>query len=236
MVQIESPDVAPAGQSYFITDGTPIFNFQFLRPLCLARGRIFPSLIIPTKYMLKVAYIFEKLYLFSSYYLPITIEPFLVRAEVLKVGVSHSFSIEKAKKDFGYCPTKNSIEGSIEIAEYYKNNLLSNKDYFEFVDLVSLRWIMMMNIIMVVFLSQYRGYNLSFGIEIFNEYTFLPKQINLLFLIYGCYIFISTLCAIYAWKLSHMKGCENTWFLWMIQTFFVGYPSLMKLHQRKTTF
>ena len=115
-----------AGQCYFISDGTPIDNFLFLRPLCEARLCAFPSLTVPTSFILIVAYLSEKLY-FLSKNLGWPIEPLLTRAEVYKVGVTHTFSIEKATRHFGYAPTLTSTEGARRIGAYYS---LGNDPYF----------------------------------------------------------------------------------------------------------
>ena len=79
-------DTAPCGKAYSISDGTPIDNFEFFRPLCLARKAEFPSVTIPTFLASIIALICEIVYLFFSSIPPfLHIEPFMTRSEVHKV-------------------------------------------------------------------------------------------------------------------------------------------------------
>lgn len=82
---------------YFISDGTPIDNFEFFRYLCEARMRAYPNIVLSLQFMLFVGYLYEKLYLNFK------LDPLLTRTEVLKVGNSHYFSIEKAKREVSRC-------------------------------------------------------------------------------------------------------------------------------------
>ena len=43
----------------------------------------------------------------------------MTRAELYKVGVTHYFSVDKARKDFGYNPHISSSEGATRLADYY---------------------------------------------------------------------------------------------------------------------
>lgn len=79
-----SSSVAPYGRCYAISDGTPIDNFEFLKPLCEARLCEFPTLTIPTPAVICFAYLCEKMYFFFKL-LGIQVEPFLTRSEVYKV-------------------------------------------------------------------------------------------------------------------------------------------------------
>lgn len=97
MLNTTDTTTVPYGQAYFISDGTPVSNFHFLKPLCEARKRVFPSTVIPTSFMLAVSHVMESLY-FGLKWLSggrIRLVPVLTRAEVLKVGVTHYFSIGK---------------------------------------------------------------------------------------------------------------------------------------------
>jgi hypothetical protein len=79
---------APCGKAYSISDGTPVDNFEFFRPLCLARKAEFPSVTIPTFLALIIAFFCEIVYLFFSSIPPfLHIEPFMTRSEVHKVCV-----------------------------------------------------------------------------------------------------------------------------------------------------
>ena len=111
---------APAGRAYFISDGTPISNFEFLRPLCSARGCNFPTITLPVSIAVLLAAICEDFYRITKA-LCLPISPFLTRAEVYKVGVTHFFSIAKAQKELNYRPTISSQEGAELVANYYRS-------------------------------------------------------------------------------------------------------------------
>ena len=75
---------SPCGKPYFISDGSPIDNFEFLKSLCEARLCTYPKLVLPTFLFIILGKILEKIYhnfkLFS-----IRFDPFLTQAEVMKV-------------------------------------------------------------------------------------------------------------------------------------------------------
>ncbi|XP_005413300.1 PREDICTED: short-chain dehydrogenase/reductase family 42E member 1 [Chinchilla lanigera] len=89
-----------SGQPYFISDGRPVNNFEFFRPLVEGLGYTFPSTRLP----LTLVYCFAFLTEMSHFILGrlYNFQPFLTRTEVYKTGVTHYFSLEKAKKDLGY--------------------------------------------------------------------------------------------------------------------------------------
>ena len=64
------------------------------------------------------------------------VEPFLTRTEVLKVGYTHYFSIDKAKRDFGYQPLISSENGMAKVAACYSLTTLESKDYFKVVGMI----------------------------------------------------------------------------------------------------
>jgi nucleoside-diphosphate-sugar epimerase len=101
---------APAGRAYFISDDDPIDNFQFLRPVIEVRGKSYPSLVLPVWLCLSLAWLMELVYMLTG------IGPLLTRAEVVKVGVTHTFSIARAKRELGYRPLCSSREGAREMA------------------------------------------------------------------------------------------------------------------------
>jgi nucleoside-diphosphate-sugar epimerase len=111
--------VAPFGQCYAISDGTPIDNFQMLKPLCEARLCAYPDLEVPTAAALQLALLLETVHACLNFF-GIPNSPFLTRSEVHKVGVTHFFSIEKARLELGYNPLISSTEGSERIAKYYR--------------------------------------------------------------------------------------------------------------------
>jgi len=128
---VENPSEVPAGRPYFISDGSPIDNFLFLKPLCESRGRNFPYIVIPTTYMLYLAYLCETAHKVSLSLFRWHVEPFLTRAEVYKVGVTHYFSIANATRDLGYIPTISSSEGALQLAKHYAASTAQSPYFFE---------------------------------------------------------------------------------------------------------
>ncbi|XP_034975237.2 short-chain dehydrogenase/reductase family 42E member 1 isoform X2 [Zootoca vivipara] len=101
-----------AGQAYFISDGRPINNFDFFRPLIEGLGYPFPTYRLPLSVVYFFAFLTEMVHsVVGRLY---NFQPFLTRTEVYKTGVSHYFSLEKAKRELGYAPCPHSIEESVE--------------------------------------------------------------------------------------------------------------------------
>jgi hypothetical protein len=134
MMGLTDPTCAPAGQVYFISDGTPIRNADFFAPLVEARDAKPPTAILPVSVALYFANVCENIYHISRK-LGCPIEPFLTQAEVYKVGVTHYFSIAKARRDLGYSPTITSQEGAKRMARYYRDRP-SNTNYFRIPGLI----------------------------------------------------------------------------------------------------
>ncbi|KAM6177560.1 short-chain dehydrogenase/reductase family 42E member 1 [Erethizon dorsatum] len=89
-----------SGQPYFISDGRPVNNFEFFRPLVEGLGYTFPSTRLPLTLVYCFAFLTEMSYfILRRLY---NFQPFLTRTEVYKMGVTHYFSLEKAKKELGY--------------------------------------------------------------------------------------------------------------------------------------
>lgn len=98
----ESAGHVAAGQAYHISDGRPINNFEFFRPLVEGLGYPFPRLRVPLRMMYGLAAATETAHRLLNGLVPF--EPFLTRAEVLKSGVNHWFVMDKAKAQLGYQP------------------------------------------------------------------------------------------------------------------------------------
>lgn len=224
----------PAGQAYFISDGTPVENFEFLRPLCVARGRKFPTVVLPTQFMLVVAFILEQLYFFTKA-LGVPVEPFLTRAEVYKVGYSHFFSIAKATRELGYIPLITSAQGAEKIARRFREEL-TNAEYFE---APALSWwvsvIAGMVLTGIVAFCDAEGAVLKSAlIRPINALALaiFRSQFNLKILFWTAVLtHVGEAC--WAVHLAMMAGCFNTWKLWAVQTFILGYPSVQLLYRRQ---
>lgn len=91
-----------AGQAYFISDDNPVNNFEFLSQLTKGLGyeNCF-RYYIPTVFMFYLGFFIEIMHFILSRTI-YDFTPFLSRAEVLKVGVTHYANITKAKELLGY--------------------------------------------------------------------------------------------------------------------------------------
>ncbi|XP_005073129.1 short-chain dehydrogenase/reductase family 42E member 1 [Mesocricetus auratus] len=104
-----------SGQPYFISDGRPVNNFEFFRPLIEGLGYTFPSIRLPVSIIYCFAFLIEMTYfILGRLY---NFQPFLTRTEVYKTGVTHYFSLEKAKKELGYEPQPFDLQ---EVVEWFK--------------------------------------------------------------------------------------------------------------------
>jgi nucleoside-diphosphate-sugar epimerase len=107
------PGGPAGGQSYFINDGQPVNQTEFLMPLIKACGGRDVTIWLPVWMLLAVAYVIQFTCLFvwrltRGAYLP---SPLLLPAEVYKVGVTHTFSCAKATRELGYTPRVKQADG-----------------------------------------------------------------------------------------------------------------------------
>lgn len=101
-----------AGQPYFISDGRPVNNFEFFRPLVEGLGYKFPSIRLPLTLIYCFAFLTEMThFILGRLY---NFQPFLTRTEVYKTGVTHYFSLEKAKKELGYEAQPFDLQEAVE--------------------------------------------------------------------------------------------------------------------------
>lgn len=98
------PGGAARGQAYFISDGRPVNQTEFLRPLLAALGVRQPRIWLPVWLVLAVAYCIQWACMLTWRMTGRLPSPLLLPAEVLKVGVTHTFSIDKARRELGYQP------------------------------------------------------------------------------------------------------------------------------------
>lgn len=104
-----------AGQAYFISDGRPVNNFEFFRPLVEGLGYHFPSVRLPISLVYFFAFLTEMIHhLIGPLY---NFQPLLTRTEVYKTGVTHYFSMAKAKVELGYDPQEYNLD---EVVEWFR--------------------------------------------------------------------------------------------------------------------
>ncbi|KAK2919764.1 hypothetical protein Q8A73_001968 [Channa argus] len=105
-----------AGQAYFISDGRPVNNFEFFRPLVEGLGYSFPKLRLPLSLVYFFAFLTEIIHhLIGPFY---NFQPLLTRTEVYKTGVTHYFSMAKAKADLGYEPLEHNLD---EVVQWFRS-------------------------------------------------------------------------------------------------------------------
>lgn len=105
-----------AGQAYFISDGRPVNNFEFFRPLVEGLGYRFPTLRLPISFIYFFAFLTEMIHcLIGPFY---NFQPLLTRTEVYKTGVTHYFSMAKAKAELGYEPREYNLD---EVVQWFRS-------------------------------------------------------------------------------------------------------------------
>ncbi|KAL7978966.1 hypothetical protein Chor_001269 [Crotalus horridus] len=106
-----------AGQAYFISDGKPVNNFEFFRPLVEGLGYTYPSLRLPLSLVYFFAFVTELVHFaLGRLY---NFQPLLTRTEVYKTGVTHFFSLAKARRELGYEPGHYSLR---EVVEWFQSH------------------------------------------------------------------------------------------------------------------
>lgn len=225
---VSNSETKPAGQAYFVSDGTPIENFEFLRPLCVARGRRYPLVVLPVNFMVCVSYFMELLY-HATARLGYGVSPLLTRAEVYKVGVTHYFSISKAQEELGYRPAITSIDGANRIAKHYEENMPVGENFFEVPDLYW--WILIITGLVMLGIVAYdpnccSETSLMSGVK-WLALTIFREQI-VVQVVFWLAMAAHVGEAIYASNLAY-HHCHNKWILWGIQTFITGFASLRLL-------
>ncbi|KAL2506037.1 NAD(P)-binding Rossmann-fold superfamily protein [Abeliophyllum distichum] len=111
-----------AGQPYFISDGSPVNTFIFIRPLLKSLDYDLPNMSLAVPHALLLGNLFWGFYTalypwLSKRWLP---QPLILPAEVYKVGVTHYFSFLKAKEELGYIPMVSPQEGMAATISYWQ--------------------------------------------------------------------------------------------------------------------
>uniref|UniRef100_UPI0037E761CF putative short-chain dehydrogenase/reductase family 42E member 2 n=1 Tax=Semicossyphus pulcher TaxID=241346 RepID=UPI0037E761CF len=111
-----------SGQAYFINDGLSVNLFEWLTPLFEKLGYSRPSINLPVSLVYSAAILVEYLHVFLR---PVIEVPLLfTRSEVRNIAVNHTFKIDKARRELGYCPKPYSLADSVE--QYLKSRRLSS--------------------------------------------------------------------------------------------------------------
>lgn len=117
MALLKGESTSPcAGEAFFISDEVPKNHFEYFRPWYEGLGYGFPAVRLPLALIMVVAHVQQIIYKMIHNIFPF--KPFITPAEVYKSGVTHYFSCSKAKKCFGYAPTRPNDQ--TQMVEYYK--------------------------------------------------------------------------------------------------------------------
>ncbi|XP_070580013.1 short-chain dehydrogenase/reductase family 42E member 1-like [Ptychodera flava] len=118
----ESKQHIAAGEVYFISDGKPVNQFEWLRPLYHGLGISFPSLSVPYIVMYYVGLLVEWVhFIVKPFY---NFQPLITRTELFQVAVTHYFNLEKASRHLGYEPIDHDIA---DIVEHFQKLKLKRK-------------------------------------------------------------------------------------------------------------
>uniref|UniRef100_A0A7E4W803 3Beta_HSD domain-containing protein n=1 Tax=Panagrellus redivivus TaxID=6233 RepID=A0A7E4W803_PANRE len=114
-ISLRAGSKSPAnGNPYHIVDdGPPVDNLGFWYPLFKLQGANPPKFRIPYQLVYFIAFLLEWLYHVFK------IEPLLTRFEVNLLAITNTYSIEEAKRDFGYAPVNNHCLKST--VQYYED-------------------------------------------------------------------------------------------------------------------
>ncbi|XP_059291895.1 uncharacterized protein LOC132045347 [Lycium ferocissimum] len=216
-----------AGQPYFISDGSPINSFEFLRPLLKSLDYDLPKTSLAASHALLLGKLFWAFYSFlypwlNCRWLP---QPLILPAEVYKVGVTHYFSFLKAKEELGYVPMVSYKEGMAATIAYWqerKRRSLDGPTIWAWLFCV----IGMSSLFAAAYLPDYGPIPFIRAVHLF----FFPSMLVLKLM------FVLAAAAhlgegIYAWNLAKRIDPANArgWF-W--QTFALGFFSLRLLLKR----
>ncbi|XP_061079303.1 putative short-chain dehydrogenase/reductase family 42E member 2 [Conger conger] len=113
-------DCVASGQVYFINDGEAVNLFEWLTPLFEKLGYRRPLIHLPFFLVYFAAVLMECLHVALA---PVVEIPLLfTRNEVRNIAVSHTFKIEKARRDLGFSPHKYDLVDSVD--QYLKTRPL----------------------------------------------------------------------------------------------------------------
>jgi len=115
---LDRPDCPAGGKAYFVNDGEPANNFDFLMPIVQGLGYRWPRIHLPYRLVHFVALLMEIVCAIAMQAAGrIVWVPMLCRMEVEKCAITHYCKIDKARHDLGYNPV---IYSKQEVVDWYK--------------------------------------------------------------------------------------------------------------------
>ena len=111
----------PGGKAYFITQGEPVRCWDWINEILALAGLPPVSRSVPLRLAYTVGAVMEGIWKTAR----LQGEPPMTRFLALQLGTDHYFSIEAAKRDFGYLPTISTEEGMRRLGKWLEDNPLS---------------------------------------------------------------------------------------------------------------
>ncbi|XP_057975569.1 uncharacterized protein LOC131162954 [Malania oleifera] len=216
-----------AGQPYFISDGDPVNSFEFIRPLLRSLEYDLPESSVSVSKACSLGKTFEAIYTFlypwlNQWWVP---QPLILPAEAYKVGVTHHFSILKAREELGYVPMVSPKEGMAATISYWKERKrrgLDGPTIYTWLFCV----IGMAALFSAAYLPHVGPVRLVRGVGLF-----FFRSMWALKMIYVLSLALHIGEAIYAWHLAKRVDPANSRG-WFFQTFVLGIFSLRYLLKR----
>ncbi len=110
----------PGGKAYFITQGEPVGCWDWINEILALAGLPPVSRSVPLRLAYAVGAVMEGIWKMAR----LQGEPPMTRFLALQLGTDHYFSIEAAKRDFGYVPTISTDEGMRRLGRWLEKNPL----------------------------------------------------------------------------------------------------------------
>nr|XP_011465016.1 PREDICTED: short-chain dehydrogenase/reductase family 42E member 1-like [Fragaria vesca subsp. vesca] len=216
-----------AGQPYFVSDGSPVNTFEFIRPLLRSLDYDLPKSSLSVPQALRLGRIFWGVYTvlypwLDRWWIP---QPLILPAEVYKVGVTHYFSYLKAKEELGYVPMVTPREGMATTISYWQERKRKTLD-----GPTIYAWLFCVIGMGMVFCAAYLP---DIGpVPLFRAISlFFFRSMRIVRIVFLLATALHVGEAVYAWSLAKKVDPANTrgWF-W--QTFALGVFSLRLLLKR----
>ncbi|XP_041133480.1 putative short-chain dehydrogenase/reductase family 42E member 2 [Polyodon spathula] len=114
-----------SGQIYYINDGQSVNLFEWLTPLFEKLGHSRPLIHLPVSLVYTAAILLECLHVALRPVIEIPL--LLTRNEVRNIAVTHTFKIDKARRQLGFCPKQYSFTDSVD---YYMKSRVDEQSCF----------------------------------------------------------------------------------------------------------
>ncbi|XP_024391473.1 uncharacterized protein [Physcomitrium patens] len=218
-----------AGQAYFISDGAPLNSFELIKPIVEGVGYTMPQRELSVKSAMTLAWGMYAFYgllypWLQKSWIP---EPFILPAEVFKVGVTHYCSTWKARQEIGYTAIVDKKDALDRTVTYWKERHSQELDGPPL-----LSWIFLLGGMFLLFLCVYVPAPFMGPLEFIRWiglFIFRSQETLRIILYLACLAHL--LEGIYAWIVA-MKADRKNARGWFWQTLALGYPSLQYLLKR----